>query len=41
VRATVTGTAKVSAQGAASVEFAGTPSCTIKASGSANVTGCR
>ncbi|MBA2467662.1 MAG: DUF2807 domain-containing protein [Sphingomonas sp.] len=40
-RATVTGTAKVNAVGAASVELGGSPACTIKAAGSANVTGCR
>lgn len=41
VRATVTGTAKIDAQGAASVELGGSPACTVKAAGSANVTGCR
>jgi hypothetical protein len=41
VRATITETAKVSAQGPSTVELAGNPACTIKAAGSANVTGCR
>ena len=41
VRATVTETAKVTAQGPVSVELRGSPACTIKAAGSANVTGCR
>ena len=41
VRATVSETAKVTAQGPSSVELIGRPACTIKAAGSANVTGCR
>lgn len=41
VRATVTGTAKVDAQGAAVVDLAGRPACTVKAVGSATVSGCR
>jgi len=41
VKATVTGTAKVDAQGAAAVGLAGNPACTVKAVGSATVTGCR
>jgi hypothetical protein len=41
VRATVTGTAKISARGPSSVELTGSPACTITAAGSANVTGCR
>jgi hypothetical protein len=41
VRATVTETAKISARGPSSVELSGSPACTIKAAGSANVTGCR
>ena len=41
VRATVTETAQVSARGPSSVELSGSPACTIKAAGSANVTGCR
>lgn len=41
VRATVTGTAKVDAQGAAAVSLGGGPACTVKAIGSASVTGCR
>ena len=41
VSATVTGTAKVQAQGPAVVNFAGRPACETKASGSASVNGCR
>jgi hypothetical protein len=41
VRATVTGTVKVNAQGPASVELGGGPACSITAAGSANVSGCR
>ena len=41
VKATVTGTAKVDAMGAAAVGLAGRPACTVKAVGSATVTGCR
>jgi hypothetical protein len=41
VRAMVTGTAKVSASGPASVELSGGPACTIRATGSSNVSGCR
>ena len=41
VRATVTETAKVSAQGPSAVELAGSPACTIKAGGSATISGCR
>ena len=41
VRATVTETAKISARGPSSVELSGSPACTIKAAGSANVSGCR
>jgi Putative auto-transporter adhesin, head GIN domain len=41
VKATVTGTAKVDIRGAAAVAFAGEPACTVKAAGSATVTGCR
>jgi len=41
VRATVTETAKISARGPSSVELSGSPACTIKAAGSANVIGCR
>ncbi len=41
VKAMVTGTAKVDAMGAAAVELHGRPACTVKAAGSATVTGCR
>jgi hypothetical protein len=41
IRATVTETAKVTVQGPSSVELGGSPACTVKASGSANVSGCR
>ena len=41
VKATVTGTAKVDAMGAAAVGLAGNPACTVKAEGSATVSGCR
>lgn len=41
VRARVSGTAKVDALGLASVTFGGSPSCAVKAQGSANITGCR
>jgi hypothetical protein len=41
VRANVSGTAKVDAQGLATVELGGRPACEVKATGSANVSGCR
>jgi hypothetical protein len=41
VRMTVTGTAKVDARGTGSVELTGNPSCTVRAAGSATVSGCR
>ena len=41
VRAAISGSAKVDALGLASVALAGAPSCTVKAQGSATVTGCR
>ena len=41
VRLTATGTAKVDARGVSAVEIAGGPACTVKAQGSAVVTGCR
>ena len=41
IRATVTGSAKVDALGLASVTLGGNPACTIKAQGSAVVTGCK
>jgi len=41
VKLTATNTAKVDTQGTATVELGGKPACTIKASGSAVVSGCR
>ena len=41
VAAQVSGTAKVEAQGAASVALSGRPACTVRAMGSASVSGCR
>jgi hypothetical protein len=41
VRLTATGTAKIDTMGTAIVELAGRPACTVKASGSAVVSGCR
>lgn len=41
VRINASGTAKVDARGVASVEIAGGAACTVKAEGSAVVTGCR
>lgn len=41
VKATVTGTAKIDAMGAATIGFAGNPACTVRAEGSATVSGCR
>lgn len=41
VRANVSGTAKVDAQGLASVELGGAPACEVKTMGSATVSGCR
>jgi hypothetical protein len=41
VRATVSGTAKVDANGLASVELGGAPACEVKTMGSATVSGCR
>lgn len=41
VRLNVSNSAKVDARGVASVEIAGGPACTVKAQGSAVVTGCR
>jgi hypothetical protein len=41
VRASVSNTAKVDAQGTATIELAGRPACTVKAAGSASVSGCR
>lgn len=41
IRAMVEGEAKIDARGLASVQVDGQPSCTVKAQGSATVTGCR
>ncbi|MEO5612643.1 MAG: DUF2807 domain-containing protein [Sphingomicrobium sp.] len=41
VKATVTGTAKVDADGVSTVGFDGNPACIVKVVGSATVTGCR
>lgn len=41
VRANVSNSAKVDATGLASVTLTGSPACTVKAQGSANVTGCK
>jgi hypothetical protein len=41
VRAQVTNSAKVDANGLVSVTLTGDPACTVKARGSANVTGCK
>jgi hypothetical protein len=40
VRVVATGTAKIDARGLTNVEVGGNPSCTVKAAGSAVVTGC-
>ena len=41
VKAAVSGTAKVEAQGPGSIDFTGSPACTARVQGSATVTGCR
>lgn len=41
VKLNVTNTAKVDTQGTATVELGGRPACTVRASGSAEVSGCR
>lgn len=41
IDATVTDTARIDAWGPSTVRIAGHPSCTVKATGSASVTGCR
>ena len=41
VRTQVTNSAKVDANGLASVTLTGNPACTVKAQGSANVVGCK
>ncbi len=41
VKLTVSGTAKIDTQGTATVALAGRPACTVHASGSAVVSGCR
>ena len=40
IKANVTGSAKVDAQGTTTIELAGRPSCTVRAAGSASVSGC-
>lgn len=41
IKAIVTGTAKIDAQGTTAIDLAGGPSCTVRAAGSASVSGCR
>ena len=41
VRANVSNSVKIDAQGPATIEIAGKPACTVKADGSASVSGCR
>jgi hypothetical protein len=41
IKLTATNTAKVDSQGTAMVELGGRPACTVRASGSATVSGCR
>ena len=41
VRANVSNSVKIDAQGPATVEIAGKPACTVKAAGSASISGCR
>ena len=41
VRLNVTGTAKVDANGPATIEFGGRPACTTRSNGAADVIGCR
>jgi hypothetical protein len=41
VRANVTNSVQIDAQGPATIEIAGKPACTVKADGSASVSGCR
>ena len=41
VRLTVTDTVNVDAKGVSQVELLGSPACTVTASGSATVSGCR
>ena len=41
IKANVTGSAKVDAQGTTAIELAGGPSCTVRAAGSASVSGCK
>ena len=40
VRAKVTNSVKIDTQGPATIELAGRPACTVKAAGSASITGC-
>ena len=41
VRANVSNSVKIDAQGPATIEIAGKPACTVKAAGSASISGCR
>jgi hypothetical protein len=41
VRANVSNSVKIDAQGPATIEIAGNPACTVKSAGSATVSGCR
>jgi hypothetical protein len=41
VRANVSNSVKIDAQGPATIEIVGKPACTVKAAGSASVSGCR
>ena len=41
IKATVTDTAKVQAHGTTAIELAGRPSCTVRATGSASISGCK
>lgn len=41
VRASISGDAKIDAQGTAAIELAGGPACEVRAAGSASVSGCR
>ena len=41
VRANVSNSVKIDAQGPATIELAGKPACTVKSAGSASVSGCR
>jgi hypothetical protein len=41
VKANVTNSVKIDTQGPATIEIAGNPACTVKAAGSATISGCR